>query len=360
MKKRMAVILFAVCLALGLTGCGQAVSVEPVQTAGQTAAIQGQALAEVHFLDVGQGDSIFLRLGDKTMLIDAAEADQAEKIIAYLQSQQVEKLDYVLGTHPHADHIGGLAQVISAFDVGQVYLPKVSHNTATYRKLLETIQKKGLKVQTAKAGVKVLEGNGITAEILSPPENWEGDLNNQSIVLKLTAGKVSYLFMGDAETEAEKMLTNVRADVLKVGHHGSSTSSGAMFLQRVKPKIAVISCGVNNDYGHPHKETLSSLEKVGATVYRTDEDGTVVVSTDGKALSVRTEKKGELPMDTTGEKPAPTQAAANDPGRTVYITKTGKRYHADGCEGLKNSKIQTTIQQAEKDGYTPHKACMGE
>ena len=156
------------------------------------------------------------------------------------------------------------------------------------------------------------------------------------------------------------MLTNVRADVLKVGHHGSSTSSGAMFLQRVKPKIAVISCGVNNDYGHPHKETLSSLEKVGATVYRTDEDGTVVVSTDGKALSVRAEKKGELPMDTTGDKPVPTQTAANDPGRTVYITKTGKRYHADGCEGLKNSKIQTTIQQAEKDGYTPHKACMGE
>ena len=294
MKKRMAVIVLAVCLALGLTGCGQAVSVEPVQTAGQTAAIQGQALAEVHFLDVGQGDSIFLRLGDKTMLIDAAEADQAEKIIAYLQSQQVEKLDYVLGTHPHADHIGGLAQVIRAFDVGQVYLPKVSHNTATYRKLLETIQQKGLKVHTAKAGVKVLEENGITAEILSPPENWEGDLNNQSIVMTLTAGEVSYLFTGDAEKQVEQDLisegTQLQADVLKAGHHGSNTSSCDVFLNAVSAKIAAVSCGQDNDYGHPHKEVLSRLSERGTAVYRTDLQGSVVFTTDGKEIAAHTER----------------------------------------------------------------------
>ena len=328
-----------------LAGCGgqQAVTNPEPTTTSQTV----QPLARVHFLDVGQGDSILIEVGGQTMLIDAAEADQAENINAYLEAQGIQKLDYVLGTHPHADHIGGLKSVIEHFEVGQIYLPKVAHTTSTYQGLLKAIQNKGQKVHTAKAGVTVCQGEGYKAEILSPQQETYEDVNNASIVLKLTVGDTAFLFTGDAEASVEKELDNVRADVLKVGHHGSRTSSSVTFLQRVQPKIAVISCGRDNDYGHPHEETMQALADAGATVYRTDRNGTIVCSSDGTTVTVTTQ------IQTT---PSPTGQAV-DEQQTVYVTKTGKRYHADGCSGLKNSRIPMTLEQAKEKGYTPHEAC---
>lgn len=347
MKRRYRAFLgvLLACVLL-LAGCGSNQQANTVLT-GTPQQTATDALAKVHFLDVGQGDCILIQLDGKTMLIDAAEADQAEKIVSYLEAQGIQKLDYVLGTHPHADHIGGLRAVIEQFEIGEIYLPKVTHTTTTYQKLLQATQDKGQKVHTAKAGITVCQGDGYKAEMLSPQKDTYEDVNNTSIVLKLTVGDTAFLFTGDAEAEVEKDLNGVQADVLKVGHHGSRTSSSAAFLQRVQPKIAVISCGKDNEYGHPHKETLQSLAAVGATVYRTDQNGTILCTSDGKTVTVTTQ------LQTT---PTPTDQAA-DGQQTVYVTKTGKRYHADGCSGLKNSGIPMTLEQAKEKGYTPHEAC---
>ena len=254
-------------------------------------------MLQVSFIDVGQGDSELLILPDgKTILIDAGEAKTADALIRFIQSLGVSRLDYIIATHPHADHIGGMAKVIGAFDVGSVYLPKVEHDTKTFEDLLLAVKEKGLKINTAKAGVTLLDEAGVRAEFLAPCADKYKDLNNYSAVLKLTYQNVSFLFMGDAEQESERQIIKqategaLSADVIKLGHHGSSTSSSKAFLGAVSPSIAVVSCGEGNSYGHPHAETLQTLERLGITIYRTDENGTVTVSTDGTSLDVQTQR----------------------------------------------------------------------
>ena len=253
----------------------------------------GQNLT-VHFLDVGQGDSILIEYENKSMLIDAGESDQGKVVSDYLHDQGISTLDYVVATHPHSDHIGGMIDVLNNFKIKHFIDSGYPHTSKTYENMLTTIDKKNIPFETPKRGDKINFASGIDVEVLNPGSSYySDDLNQNSVVLKVTDGKVSFLLMGDAGLEAENDIMkagyDVNADVLKVGHHGSKTSSGASFISAVSPSISVIEVGAGNDYGHPHAETLERLQKV-SKVYRTDLDGTITVTTDGSTYTVTTQK----------------------------------------------------------------------
>ncbi len=245
-------------------------------------------IVRVHFLDVGQGDSIFIELPqNKTMLIDASTNAYGEGVAEYIEDKGYSKIDYLVATHPHADHIGGMTDVVEEFSIGEIYMPKVSSTTKTYKNLLKAIKAKGNKINTAKAGNTIYSDSILKIDILAPNSDSYEDLNNYSVVIKLTYGSKSFLFMGDAEMLSEDEIdSDVSADVLKVGHHGSSTSSSEDFINRVNPKYAVISCGEDNSYGHPHKETMQTLEKYKVEVFRTDTMGTIIATTNGTNLEI--------------------------------------------------------------------------
>ena len=248
---------------------------------------------EVHFLDVGQGDSIFIEINNsKTMLIDASTSFYGNFIIDYINSLGYDRIDYLIATHPHADHIGSMQDIVLEYDIGDIYMPKVSTNTKTYENLLTAIDDKNLTIKKAYKGVKIIDEDELDVSILSPTKDEYDNLNNYSAVLKLTYKNVSYLFMGDSEEEVEEnILDDVKADVIKIAHHGSNSSSSLEFLKKVSPTYAVISVGEDNSYNHPHKEVLDRLEEIGSTVYRTDLDGNIIISTDGNKIMIDKEKK---------------------------------------------------------------------
>lgn len=256
----------------------------------------GSAELKVHFLDVGQGDSILIQFPDgRNMLVDAGGNDDAATVVNYLKKTGVERVDYLVGTHPHEDHIGSMDTVINEFQIGEVIMPEVTSTTRTFRDVLEAIDRKGLRIRPARAGMIILEEGQLVARVLSPGGEGYDKLNDYSAVIRLTCGKVSFLLTGDAEALAEREIlasgAAIKADVLKVGHHGSNTSTTAAFLKAVGPKYAVISVGVGNDYGHPHRAVLDRLKKQGVEILRTDKQGTVLFTTDGNVLSFTTEKQ---------------------------------------------------------------------
>lgn len=246
----------------------------------------------VHYIDVGQGDSIFIELPNSmTMLIDAGESSKGKNVINYIKSLGFSKINYLIGTHPHTDHIGGLAQVINTFDIEKIYMPKAVSTSKTYENLLNTISAKGLVINTAKAGVNIINTNDIIIDIIAPNNISYSNLNNYSVVLKIKYKNKSFLFTGDAETLSENEIkTNVSADVIKVAHHGSDSSSGQSFVNKVKPKYAIISVGTNNRYDHPIQSIIDRWQNSGAKVYRTDLNGTIIITTDGTNIDVKTTK----------------------------------------------------------------------
>lgn len=254
--------------------------------------VYNNQIIEIHYIDVGQGDSIFIELPNKqTMLIDAGESWKATTVINYIKNQGYTNLDYVIGTHPHADHIGGLAQVINNFSIGNIYMPKAVSTSKTYENLLSTISKKGLSVTTAKSGVNIINQNNLKIDILAPNSSSYSNLNNYSAVIKITYGSKKFLFMGDAETKSEsEILSDVSADVIKIGHHGSDTSSSQTFINRVNPTYAIVMVGSGNKYDHPYIDILNKWESSGAKVYRTDINGNIVVTSDGQNLNIKTTK----------------------------------------------------------------------
>lgn len=243
----------------------------------------------VHYIDVGQGDSILIQVNSKNILIDSGPYENRNNVVKYLKEQQIKTLDFVIATHPHEDHIGGMAAVINNFKVSSFYAPKVTTNTETFENMVSALKKHNLNITVAKPGLNLDLGNNTTCQFIAPIKNYYTDLNNYSAVLRLTYKDNSFLFMGDAQKLSEEQILNkgfnVSCDVLKVGHHGSSTSTSEVFLSKASPKIAIISCGKNNVYGHPHSETLEKLKSKKITVYRTDKDGTVIISSDGKNIS---------------------------------------------------------------------------
>lgn len=249
-------------------------------------------LLKVHYLDVGQGDSIFIELpNNETMLIDAAESYQSENIINYLKNLNYQKIDYVIGTHPHTDHIGGLKDIINTFEIGKIYMPKVVSTTKTYESLLMAIKDKNLKINTAKAGTSIIDTDTLKIKILAPNNSIYTELNNYSVVTKITYGTTKFLFMGDAEKLSENEIKeNVTADVIKIGHHGSNTSSSIDFIKKVNAKYGIISVGLNNKYNLPKEETITNWENSGTKIYLTSTNGTIRASSDGTNIKIESEK----------------------------------------------------------------------
>lgn len=234
----------------------------------------------VYCLDVGQGDSILITNNNKTMLIDASTNEMGSRVVKYLNDLGIKKIDYLVGTHPHEDHIGGLDNVIKNFDIGTIYMPNVVATTKTYEEVIDAISAKKLKVTSPKTGDKFTVGNA-ECEVMSI-RNDKDDYNNCSIVIKMDFNNVSYLFTGDAEKSVESSRKWPHIDVLKVGHHGSNTSSSKNFLEQIKPEVALISVGQGNTYGHPTQATLKRLSNIDAKIYRTDENGTILLIEKGE------------------------------------------------------------------------------
>lgn len=229
----------------------------------------------VYCLDVGQGDSILVVNNDKTMLIDASTNKMGSKVVKYLQDLGISRIDYLVGTHPHEDHIGGLDNVIKNFEIGKFYMPKKLANTKTFEDVLNAASSKNLKISAPNIGDKFSVGNA-NCEVMAIDNNAE-DLNDCSIVIQMECNGIKYLFTGDAGTAVENSRSWNQIDILKVGHHGSRTSSTKKFLEQIKPKVALISVGTGNDYGHPTEEALKRLTNIGAKIYRTDESETIMV-----------------------------------------------------------------------------------
>jgi competence protein ComEC len=258
-------------------------NVAPVNT------LEGSVLS-VHFIDVGQGDSILIKSKDSAVLIDAGDNDKASIVTNYLKQQDVKKINLLVGTHPHADHIGGLDAVINDFEIEKILMPKISGNlvptTKTYKDVLESISKKGLKISQPTTGETFSFGN-FSLEVLSEVAEY-ANLNDYSIVLKLTCGDFSALFAGDAESVVEEKLLqkNIKANVFKASHHGSKTSNSVEFLKKVAPSDVVICVGIGNKYFHPHSEILDRFKAQSINVYRTDLKGSIVVQTNAKTFEI--------------------------------------------------------------------------
>lgn len=242
----------------------------------------------VSFIDVGQADSILIRTNGHNMLIDAGNNSDGEKLVSYFNNLGITNFDYVIGTHAHEDHIGGMDDIIENFDIDTFYMPDATTTTKTFEDVLDAIISKNMSINIPKIDDEFYLDSAKIKIIYAGDKT--NDLNDSSIVLKLTYGNNSFLFTGDATSNVEKVILSkdIKADVLKVGHHGSQYSSTNEFLNVVNPKYGVISAGKNNNYGHPTKETLDKLINNNIKIYRTDQDGTIIFTSDGSDISVKT------------------------------------------------------------------------
>lgn len=280
------VVIITVFLMLTLTACDSSTVNSPNSNENKN--------VKIHYIDVGQGDSTLIQVRDKNILIDAGPRSSAEDLVKYLKDINIQKLDYVIATHPHEDHIGGMVSIIKTFKIGEFYAPKKTATTKTFENMIKELQNKKLKIQVAKAGNEISLNSNSKLEFLAPNNSDYEEINDYSAVTKLTYENNSFIFMGDAERLSEKEIlqkgSNVKAQVIKLGHHGSSTSSSKEFLDKVDPKYAIISCGKNNDYGHPHKETINELKNRNIKYFRTDTNGTIVLYSDGKNIEFKNNK----------------------------------------------------------------------
>lgn len=345
MKRRWIGLLLA--LSLLLSGC--VIELQVPQTPAS-----GDGLT-VHFIDVGQADCILLECGGEFMLIDGGNRDDGQLVVSYLEQQGVETLTAVVCTHAHEDHVGGLPSVLAVYPTKAVYAPTNTYASRIFDKFLYYTDQQGLSVTIPAPGDTLTLGE-TTLTVLGPVKSYP-DANNTSIVLKAQYGDTAFLFTGDMEVSAENDMLDYweghmdfGCDVLKMGHHGSSTSTSYRLLHEVSPTHAVISVGENNDYGHPHKEPMSRLKQAGVVALRTDQLGHVLARSDGETVTFTWEKQNAQPEDV---EPADSRFIGN---------KNSKTFHSPDCSSLpaeKNQVIFDSYQDAIDAGFSPCGSCLG-
>ena len=337
-------------LCLLLSGCGL---LDPIVTTPRVDLPTTQAdTLSVHYIDVGQADCVFLECGGEYMIIDGGNVDDSDLVVTYLQDQGVEELHTVICTHAHEDHVGGLAAVLAVYPTGQILSPTRTYSSACFDDFMYYADQQDITVTIPSPGDSFYLGSAEVT-VLGPVKSY-ADPNNTSIVVKVEFGDTSFLFTGDMEKDAETDMLDagmdVSADVLKVGHHGSSTSTGYRFLYEVDPEYAVISVGEDNTYGHPHRETVAILGDAEIPMLRTDELGTILAVSDGETITFTWEKQNAQPDDI-------------EPADTAYIgNKNSKKFHLPTCSGLpaeQNQVVFDGYSDAIAEGYTPCSNCLG-
>ena len=314
---------------------------------------------EVHFIDVGQADAALFICDGQTLLIDGGNVGDSSLMYAYLQGLGVSHLDYVIGTHAHEDHIGGLAGALSLCSAGTVFIPETGSDSEAYANFIEKAEKAAEAITTPEPGDTIALGQSQVV-FYGPQVEDADNLNNTSICCKVQYGETSFLFTGDAEAEVERMLVDdgydLSATVLKAPHHGSETSSSYVFLREVMPQYVVISVGEGNSYGHPHDDVMSRYRDAGAEVYRTDMQGDVICISDGKTVQFTTEKSGTVITN-----PTTVDGSGQNADDVGYIgNKNSKKYHSPTCGSLpaeQNRVYFDTAQEAASAGYSPCGNC---
>ncbi|HAT4161237.1 TPA: MBL fold metallo-hydrolase [Clostridium perfringens] len=244
----------------------------------------------ISYMDVGQGDAAYIKVNGNDILIDAGPRSNSKELLEQLKAKNIDDFELVIATHPHEDHIGGMVDVFKEYEVKSFYSPKITHTTKTYENLVKAVKDEGLKTKELKGGMVIDLGEGAKFEVFTPQKSEYEELNDYSPIMKLSFGDTSYLFTGDAEKLAEeealaKYKTSLDSDVIKFGHHGSSSSSSNAFIEAVSPKYGIISCAKDNKYGHPHRETLDIIKKYNIKTFRTDTDGEIILTSDGKSIN---------------------------------------------------------------------------
>ncbi|WCM71460.1 MBL fold metallo-hydrolase [Clostridium perfringens] len=244
----------------------------------------------ISYMDVGQGDAAYIKVNGNDILIDAGPRSNSKELLEQLKAKNIDDFELVIATHPHEDHIGGMVDVFKEYEVKAFYSPKITHTTKTYENLVKAVKDEGLKTKELKGGMVIDLGEGAKFEVFTPQKSEYEELNDYSPIMKLNFGDTSYLFTGDAEKLAEeealaKYKTSLDSDVIKFGHHGSSSSSSNAFIEAVSPKYGIISCAKDNKYGHPHRETLDIIKKYNIKTFRTDTDGEIILTSDGKSIN---------------------------------------------------------------------------
>ncbi len=358
--RRLTALALAAALALGFAACdGSAVIQPPQNNSGiETTQPSAEENFQMHFIDVGQALSVLVECDGQFMLYDGGNVDDGSLVVSYLQNQGVEELQYVFCSHAHEDHVGGLAAALAYFPANHVYSPVTEASTKCFQNFIKYTQQQGLQVEVPAVGT-VWQLGSATVQLLGPIKQYN-DTNDTSLVLRIDYGSTSFLLTGDMESDAERDLVesgaNLKADVLQVGHHGSSTSSSYIFMNAVLPEMGIISCGANNKYGHPHEETLSILRDAGVDTYRTDLLGTITIGSDGSNYTVSSEHYA------TDAELNPTDPAASSTAQQAYIGNVNsKKFHLPTCLNLpaeKNQILFSSYDEAIAAGYEPCATCI--
>ena len=383
MKKYLSILLILCMCLTACTATNQATSTseksqsdttsgEAVQSGQEEKAAKApdtskpEGTLEVHYIDVGQGDATLIKCGSHAMLIDGSNNNKGTTVQLYLKKQGVESLDYVIGTHPDADHIGGLDVIVYKYNCDTVIMPDYEKDTKTYQELVDVIHDKNMKITYPVVGEQYALGEAKFTIIAPNSNSYGGNANDYSVAILLEYGKNRFLFTGDAEETSEaEMLTNgidISADVYKVAHHGSRSASTQEFLNAVHPKYAVISCGEGNSYGHPHAEVLNRLRSMGVEVFRTDEQGSIIASSDGENINWNCSATDSWQSGEQTE--SDRENADNVTEQTTYVLNTNtKKFHRETCGSVSQikeenfQKVQMSREELEQSGYSPCKNC---